>query len=1804
MKRTLLIADDSQLDRMILKNCLINEYDVIETENGAEVLKILEEKYQAISVVIIDISMPVMDGFTALKKIRENPAYLDIPVIMITVDNDFEMKRKSIEFGSNGFVSKPYDKTLLLKRIENLVSIRENAALVNVLSKDSLTGMMSTALFFSECDKHLAQHKPGYYVMACIDIDNFKIINDQYGMDIGDQVIKHVAECLSISYKQFEGLACRFYADKFAVLYPVKYADHPLILNTHKHLAMPSCISHPIGIHVGRYIARDLSISANIMFERAAVAEQSLKGRYGVCIAEYTDEMLNRLLKEQQIVNEMEDALKCGEFIPFLQPQYNHSTGALIGAEALVRWKKADRIVFPGEFIPIFEKNGFVYEVDKYIWEEISILLRKWLDEGRSPLPVSVNISRFDLYKDDFMDVICNLIEKYQLPHDLLRLEVTESVFADSPDYIIKIVNQLIDYGFTVEIDDFGSGYSSLNTLKDVPASILKLDMRFFSQTDNDERSGNIIESVVRMATWLDMSVIAEGVEKVEQADFLKSIGCYFIQGYLYAKPMPVEEYERLLETKKTEHKSSNPQTIATLDQNRFWDPESMDTLIFNSYVGGACIFEQYKGEMQLLRVNNQYRQEFGTILMNGTGLERLNLVRYLDEKNLSLFYQTAQEADRTAKEASCEITASGLDGKKEYMDCTLRLIAKAQERNLFYCVISNKSREKEANEQLLFLNEAAHDIMTYSEVDTAINTILKRLRENFSADRTYLVEFDRNKVLDNTYEVDRPGVSPKKNGLKQCTYEDIKIIVSRLDKKSYIFVDNVEKLDSKKVPVKNMLLEDEVHSYVLIPILHGKEIVGIVGIDNPDISFLKLDSLLAVGDYFAILTSRKGMDQTIAQEKEAMHFLMEDTPGGFCRIRICEGKEPEIVYANKGFINLLNMSYDEIMSLYGTSAYHWIHPDDVAFLDAEGKKGIQNGGQFTIKCRLRMKSGTYLDVIILGRFVVINSDEIYLNAHFIDNNQQAKEEAKQKALLDNLPCGAALFEYDGKKLSVVHINKRYWELVKRKPADFDKISVTTFLHPADVEIAMQEVEAAIRQKRDIRCDLRILYSDEGYRPFRVDGSIERISKAKYQIFSTYAPIDKDVMSYQEVLSVALSTMMEASTDLTYVKDKNLRYVCCSRTSAEMLRLQSTRDIIGKTDYDLYEKSIADDNTKKERMMIENGEASINKSMRIPIPGGKIIILNISKYPIKDIRGNVVGIYTLARDISNEQERESQLALLTSTIPGGIAAYIISKTEPVKTIFFNDGLNQLYGYSREEYAEVTMETPLVLVSEEDRGIVDKMIRALINKRIDGDSDGGTYKRRKKDGKCIWINLRCRLTVVDEETSILHVVQMDISGQKEKEQQLLTLEEEYRLTAQHSGRTIARFDVEKRTLTITEEAAQRYLIPKCYQDVPYGRVKTGEISLDTSDTYIRFFENIMKGMLEGDMMFQKRIRDSWRWFSTHSTTLFSEEGKPVSALISLIDVTEQYEKDAIYTKWQQSLENRPDNSYSLFRCVLGHDNLIDMTEGRLIKLNTTEGKSGLFDECFSMYTGNYVYADDCKRFLDTINSVKLKSDFTAGKRRSTLEYREIVSPNEYIWIRRTIDLVERPDSDGVIVYILFEDINKSKRAELETQTLAETDVLTGILNRKAFETRLIKALAERNDNSLIAFFIMDIDEFKLVNDTFGHAMGDQVLKEVAKLLRSALGDDDLIGRLGGDEFIFCMLNVPNKGIIRRKVRRIWNLLHKKLDESMTLSGSIGISVYPEDGSTFDELYKTADKALYLIKENGKNNYGFYHEEIKK
>lgn len=547
-KNQILIVDDSKLNRKSFADILEKDYDILEAENGKIALEMLSDNVATVALVILDLVMPVMDGFEFLEQFRESGAYKYIPVIVSTTSDDIENERRCLELGVWDFIPKKFHPEIIRFRVLNAI----NKSKIDVLRYDLMTGIYNEQNFYIQTRDMLDNNSDKKYAFIHFDIDRFKTFNSFYGVKEGDNLICAIAQAIETTMEEQEtGTYGRINGDIFAICMPYEKKEeiHSLLDKVEKRIKQYST-HHSLECSAGIYLVEDNDMEVSVLYANSAIAARHCKGHYMLREMYYTDEMGESLIREQKIVNEMDNALQNEEFVVYFQPKYELQNYTPYGAEALVRWKKADgTMVSPGDFIPIFEKNGFITKLDFYVWEKVCRFIRSEMDAGREPAPISVNVSRMNLYSPKFLENIVNLIESYKIPPKYLNLELTESVLADSEVLIREAVDYLHKAGFTIMMDDFGSGYSSLNVLKDVNLDILKVDMKFFSkgESSSGDRGEKIIKAVIRMAEFLDMPVIAEGVEEKHQVELLSELGCDYIQGYYFAKPMPEENYRELI---------------------------------------------------------------------------------------------------------------------------------------------------------------------------------------------------------------------------------------------------------------------------------------------------------------------------------------------------------------------------------------------------------------------------------------------------------------------------------------------------------------------------------------------------------------------------------------------------------------------------------------------------------------------------------------------------------------------------------------------------------------------------------------------------------------------------------------------------------------------------------------------------------------------------------------------------------------------------------------------------------------------------------------------------------------------------------------------------------------------------------------------------------------------------------------------------------------------------------------------------------------------------------------------------------
>lgn len=411
---------------------------------------------------------------------------------------------------------------------------------------DALTNIPNLLKFTIDAEKILKNNINKTYAIIVFDIDKFRIINDLYGSEVGDGVLKYIGDTLKVNISELN-LYCRIYADNFAILLEYKEDSECALLAitlSEEIAKYPLDVEVRLSFGVCKIVDRETAITT--LCDWASLAKKTVKGNILQLLAFYDEALRQRGIEDKDIENKMMLALDNVEFAMYLQPKINIATTEVVGAEALVRWIHPVRgVILPDRFIPLFEKNGFIVKLDYYIWEKAFATIRKWMDNGFTPIPISVNVSRIHIHNTNLVEYFVKLAEKYQIPNNLIELELTETAFVHNLSELLNLVCTLKKKGFILSMDDFGSGYSSLNMLKDIPVDVIKIDRKFMNEVVTTERGKTVIQYTIAMAKQLNIDVVAEGVETFMQAEFLFNAGCETAQGFFYSEPLSITKFEQ-----------------------------------------------------------------------------------------------------------------------------------------------------------------------------------------------------------------------------------------------------------------------------------------------------------------------------------------------------------------------------------------------------------------------------------------------------------------------------------------------------------------------------------------------------------------------------------------------------------------------------------------------------------------------------------------------------------------------------------------------------------------------------------------------------------------------------------------------------------------------------------------------------------------------------------------------------------------------------------------------------------------------------------------------------------------------------------------------------------------------------------------------------------------------------------------------------------------------------------------------------------------------------------------------------------
>ncbi len=597
-------------------------------------------------------------------------------------------------------------------------------------SIDPLTGLYNRNTFVDRVRCRFENHPDKNYIVVCLDVEKFKFINDRFGFVEGDRLLAHIGKKLQERAQKYGLVAARLSSDIFAFL----DEEENMVPEAFGAEVQDWVRNYPLGtdikIAVGIYHVEAQNIPVRLMCDRANFAIDTVKGNYMINVAEYNKTVRDYVFSQHELLNDAERAFKNREFKVYLQPKFDIRTNKIIGAESLVRWEHPVKgLIFPKDFIPLFEQNMLITRLDEYIWEETCRLIRTWIDKGYKAVPVSVNVSRLDIYSLEVSNKFVIFTDKYDIDRRYIEIEITESAFTNDEDQIIKVVDELRSLGFRVLMDDFGSGYSSLNILKDINVDVLKIDTRFLEPGRNDNKKGReILESVIRMAKWIGLQTIAEGVETDEQKRFLMDLGCYYAQGFYFSKPIPEEKFEELIRNPENViSERANAEAENTIAIEELFHSDFMTENLLNNILGGVAIYA-YDGnqDLRLMKANDYYYETTKNYASFGDG-SSLNILDTIHSEDREKVLDAFKKSRETGSKGTVVQLRSVRDTVK-WLTLKIFFLADREKYGMYYASV------EDSTEQMRIINELDMARMSF---ETALELIEAVVVEYNFAEKT-----------------------------------------------------------------------------------------------------------------------------------------------------------------------------------------------------------------------------------------------------------------------------------------------------------------------------------------------------------------------------------------------------------------------------------------------------------------------------------------------------------------------------------------------------------------------------------------------------------------------------------------------------------------------------------------------------------------------------------------------------------------------------------------------------------------------------------------------------------------------------------------------------------------------------------------------------------------------------------------------------------------------------------------------------------------------------------------------------------
>lgn len=713
----ILVIDKDVRNYELLRSILGEQYRYCHMENVAEAKSVVDEGIGGYMLAFLSLDYACEE----ISSFLEAACYgLEdcLPVIMTGGEPCEDKLSLAYESGALDYLKLHNSDKNDIRRLINFLQllVQGRSRYRHLEETDNLTGTLNLSGLRRRFEESLKRYPDSRFVVFYADIKDFKYFNTLFGYKAGDDLLNYWCETIN-KHRKGKDLICRMSGDRIVVLVrenrrrPHRNRFDAVLADVREHFkeAFGEYIIDIAGGYYEYDPRKEGPVELDQLIAYARQAQKSVKNKSGSGYAIYNEEMWSAQRRKLEINGHLERAIRDGEIMVYAQPQYNYVTGELIGAECLCRWKHHEwGMISPGEFIPALEETGRIFELDYFVWETACKCMRKWLDRGQR-ISLSVNVSRKDIDHADLPAIFKGLIDKYQIPADMLRIEITESAYMEETGRLIELVRNLSGQGFSVEMDDFGSGFSSLNLLHDIAIDVLKLDVGFLQDSKRNDISGSIVNAVIKMAHIIGIRVLAEGVENMEQAEFLKSNGCLFAQGFFFSKPLPMESFEELLQNASISELKKSYKRFQVFNIQELYDRNSSGFFIFNNCMGPAALFDYNKSSLQPVIINDAFCDLIG--FSRG----------YIEESRRNVFDIFARESVETLKNLMDEAIRSGRSEGEiyvarigRYLKITFRHVATRDNVELCFCEGEDVTNKRILEERLTELQRDREAQMTY----------------------------------------------------------------------------------------------------------------------------------------------------------------------------------------------------------------------------------------------------------------------------------------------------------------------------------------------------------------------------------------------------------------------------------------------------------------------------------------------------------------------------------------------------------------------------------------------------------------------------------------------------------------------------------------------------------------------------------------------------------------------------------------------------------------------------------------------------------------------------------------------------------------------------------------------------------------------------------------------------------------------------------------------------------------------------------------------------------------------------------